>query len=528
MWPRLSAVLGFSAVAIVLAIAPAAAGQGRSMFEQYTVKGDAAKIAKAIGGVELADVQQTRSGIKAAAVLTASQRAKLAATGVKVKLTRNKKGLTVTQQAARQAANGFNVYRSWDEPGGIRDELFQVARHNPQLVKLEVLGGTHQGRELIAMKLTQGASGIRDGSPRRSSTRRTSTRASGSASRSTAASALLHRRLAGERQGDQEPAQEDGAVVRHLGQPRRLPVHVRRGAPVAQEPAPSKTASLGSSRATASIRIATSMSTGATTTRARRPTRGRDLPRSERRLGARDPGDAGLIDRIKPKFQSNWHSFGEWLLYPQGWQVGTLDADYPIYVPRLTTARRPPIPGSTRVSPRTRSTSPTARPPTTPTPMGHGRVHPELGEGEPGAGFVFPDDEELIQAEFERTLDFDLGLARSAANPGNPVPGRDRRRAVLSTPTTSIRRTGRPRCSTSSSASPTAIRRRCACSPSAASATSRCITRSTAVRTRARRRASGRRRALRRRQRQYYHVVSGECDRHRPGRQRRGVVRGRR
>ena len=40
----------------------------------------------------------------------------------------------------------------------------------------------------------------------------------------------------------------------------------------------------------------------------------------------------GLINRIKPKFQSNWHSFGEWLLYAQGWQVGTLDADYPIYV----------------------------------------------------------------------------------------------------------------------------------------------------------------------------------------------------
>ena len=40
----------------------------------------------------------------------------------------------------------------------------------------------------------------------------------------------------------------------------------------------------------------------------------------------------GLIDRIKPKFQSNLHSFGQWLLYPQGWQVGTLDADYPIYV----------------------------------------------------------------------------------------------------------------------------------------------------------------------------------------------------
>ena len=31
-------------------------------------------------------------------------------------------------------------------------------------MKLEVLGETHQGREMIAMKLTQGARGMRDGS----------------------------------------------------------------------------------------------------------------------------------------------------------------------------------------------------------------------------------------------------------------------------------------------------------------------------------------------------------------------------
>ena len=70
---------------------------------------------------------------------------------------RNGKGQTVSEQAARQAAGGFNVWRSWDEPGGIRDELYEVARRNPQLVKLEVLGHTHQGREIIALKLTQGA-----------------------------------------------------------------------------------------------------------------------------------------------------------------------------------------------------------------------------------------------------------------------------------------------------------------------------------------------------------------------------------
>jgi hypothetical protein len=53
----------------------------------------------------------------------------------------------------------------------------------------------------------------------------------------------------------------------------------------------------------------------------------------------------GLIDRVEPKFQANLHSFGRWLLYPQGWQVGTLDADYPIYAALAGLDSDPAIPG---------------------------------------------------------------------------------------------------------------------------------------------------------------------------------------
>ena len=70
----------------------------------------------------------------------------------------------MSAQAAAQAVGGFNVWRSWDEPGGIRDELYEVARRNPQLVDLDVIGRTYQGREIIALKVTQGARGKRDGS----------------------------------------------------------------------------------------------------------------------------------------------------------------------------------------------------------------------------------------------------------------------------------------------------------------------------------------------------------------------------
>src|SRR5215208_1718512 len=125
---------------IALTLVPTAAAKGRDTLQMYTLSGPAEVIAQAAAGVELAGVRQTADGLRADAVLTRAQRAKLAASGVTVKVLRNRKGQSVRKQARLQRAGGFNVYRSWDEPGGIRDELYEVARRNPQLVKLEVLG----------------------------------------------------------------------------------------------------------------------------------------------------------------------------------------------------------------------------------------------------------------------------------------------------------------------------------------------------------------------------------------------------
>ena len=45
---------------------------------------------------------------------------------------------------------------------------------------------------------------------------------------------------------------------------------------------------------------------------------------------------------------------------------------------------------------------------------------PELNEGCTGCGFVFPDDEALVQAEFEKNLPFAMRLARSTLDPAEP------------------------------------------------------------------------------------------------------------
>jgi Zinc carboxypeptidase len=129
----------------------------------------------------------------------------------------------------------------------------------------------------------------------------------------------------------------------------------------------------------------------------------------------------GLIDLIQPAFQSNLHSYGEWLLYPQGWQVGTLDADNPLYVALGGTDADPAIPGfDPGQSADTLYVTNGETTDYADVNAGTVAYTPELGEGVPGAGFVFPDNEELIQAEFEKTLPFHLGLARSAAHPDDP------------------------------------------------------------------------------------------------------------
>ena len=144
----------------------------------------------------------------------------------------------------------------------------------------------------------------------------------------------------------------------------------------------------------------------------------------------------GLIDLIQPMFQSNLHSVGEWLLYPQGWQVGTLDADNPLYVALGGTDADPAIPGfDPGQSADTLYVTNGETTDYADTTAGTVAYTPELGEGRPGAGFVFPDDEALIQAEFERTIPFHLGLARSAARSRRPrLPRRHRGRAVLPRP----------------------------------------------------------------------------------------------
>src|SRR5215207_2622536 len=58
----------------------------------------------------------------------------------------------------------YDVFRSYSEPGGIRDEMTSLAAANKGMAKLVVIGQTGQGQDIVALKVTKDARNVADGS----------------------------------------------------------------------------------------------------------------------------------------------------------------------------------------------------------------------------------------------------------------------------------------------------------------------------------------------------------------------------
>jgi len=391
--------------------------------EMYTLEGDAETIGAVTRGVELIGRRYTARGVQVDAVLTDAQRDAAAAAGIEIELKRNSRGETVQQQAAAQALVGFQVFRSWDEAGGIRDELYALAMNNPQLIKLSVIGQSAQGREIIALKVTAGARTMPDG--KRPGVLFSSLQHAREWIGVEVNRRLLHHFVDNWRANQKE--------IKTLLQTTELwfvivanPDGYQFSFDVERLWRKNLRDNDGDGQITTTDGVDLNRNfnehwgyddEGSSPDRSEEIYRG-PSPASEPETQALQ----NLIGLIKPRFLSNIHSFGEWLLYPQGWQVGTLDADNPIYVALAGTDAMPAIPGFNPG--QSADTLYVANGETTDfadTRAGTVAFTVELGEGIPGAGFVFPDDETLVQAEFQKTLAFHLGLVRSATRPATPA-----------------------------------------------------------------------------------------------------------
>ena len=143
-------------VLALLSFVGTASAKAPGTLNLYSAKLGASGLVKLTsGGYDVASMRQKGTRTEVFLVLSRAEAAELRRGGVGVRLVRDSRGRTQLQRATLQANGGFNVWRSYDEPGGIRDELYEIAADNPDITKLEVIGETDQGREIIAIKLTR-------------------------------------------------------------------------------------------------------------------------------------------------------------------------------------------------------------------------------------------------------------------------------------------------------------------------------------------------------------------------------------
>jgi hypothetical protein len=101
-------------------------------------------------------------GIDVEVVMSGQQAATVAAQGIELSLKNAAVGTSSrTAQAAEAASDG--VYRPYSGPGGIREEVEQLAAGNPDIAKLVTIGTSINGQPIVGVKITKNARRTPDG-----------------------------------------------------------------------------------------------------------------------------------------------------------------------------------------------------------------------------------------------------------------------------------------------------------------------------------------------------------------------------
>ena len=432
-----------TALVVTLTAGPAYAKQpdpnGRDNFEVYvgTVTPKQLDELRSVG-VDAKDITKEADGsaTKVETVLTERQAVQLAAKGVKLEVKRIG-GKAASEVLREQSAAGFDAYRSYSEPGGIRDEINAVAAQHPMLTKVVTIGTTVQGKPILAVKVTRNAKQVADGS--RPATAYVSTQHAREWITVEMTRRLLHHVL--------DNYSKDSAITTLVNQTELWFV------PVANPDGYDYTftesnrlwrKNLADNNGDGQITTVDGVdpnrnysykwgwdNEGSSPDPSSETYRG-TAPNSEPETKALD----GLFRRIGFEFLINYHSAAELLLYGVGWQVSTPTPDDEILKAMAGDDADPAVPGydpdisaelyTTNGETDTHATvnyGTLAFTPEMTTCQTASASDPD-DEWEPEdcvSGFNFPDDEELIQAEFAKNIPFALAVGRSALDPDDPV-----------------------------------------------------------------------------------------------------------
>ena len=375
--------------------------------------------------------------VRVEAILSEAQATELRRQGVEMRTKKVDGGQTVAQRATALAAEGYNVWSKYGGPGGLKEQYEQVAAENPRIAKLVTIGETVNGQDIIALKVSKNARQLADG-------KKPSVLYLGAQHAREWITPEMNRRLV-------------NYVVDGYGSDPDITRLVEENelwfVPVANPDGYDWTFEPGQRLWRKNLRDNNGDGMIA-------PGDGVDLnrnfatkwgydnegsspsPASETYRGSgpnSEPETQALEDfvgRVGFEFFVNYHSAAELLLYGTGWQVATPTPDDIIYEAMAGDDENPAVPGyDPDISAELYTTNGDTD--THMTEMfGTLGFTPEMSTCEAasqsvpddewvaedcGSGFEFPDDEELVQAEFEKNIPFALSVAESASDPDDPV-----------------------------------------------------------------------------------------------------------
>jgi hypothetical protein len=432
-------LLGSGAVALL----PAAAQQGDPPgvgLEVYVGEVDAAGVESMREmGLDAHDfiVEQGAGGAtQVEVVLSEAQAAKLSRQGVDLEV-KQVDGVDASEALEAQVAEGWEPFRSYSEPGGIRDEIQATAADNDALTEVVDIGDTVNGQDILAVRVTADADNVADGS------RPAVLYAASQHAREWITPEMTRRLM--------------HYVLDNYGTDAEITDLVDTTElwflPVANPDGYDFTFTEGNRLWRKNLRDNNgdgdiTVGDGVDLNRnfavrwgydneGSSPDPSSDTyrgpgPNSEPETQALD----GLFADVGFEFFVNYHSAAELLLYGIGWQVNTPSPDDVIYEAMAGTDNNPAVPGyDPDISAELYTTNGDTD--------SHAQVEygtlgftPEMSTCEAASdsvpndewlaedcvsGFVFPDDEELIQAEFEKNIPFALAVAQSTHDPDDPV-----------------------------------------------------------------------------------------------------------
>jgi murein tripeptide amidase MpaA len=115
-------------------------------------------------GFEVATVEDAAGNATLEVVLSEAQAEKFAAAeGIDLEAKTNADGLTTAEAATLEAANGFEVWRTWAGPGGLREEMEDLEGEYDDLTQLITIGQSLLGEPIYAMRVTADADRVRRG-----------------------------------------------------------------------------------------------------------------------------------------------------------------------------------------------------------------------------------------------------------------------------------------------------------------------------------------------------------------------------